>query len=109
MDKNTSDVHTPVAAIIEPSYTTHIKIPLKVEDDSIAPLTVLHLFWWATTSTHASFPKTFDCLIDVGSHLVIIWENLVNELLLCCWKLKSPIETKLAMDNDKNQNNTMNM
>ena len=45
MEKNTSDVHTPVAAIIEPSYTTHIKIPLKVEDDSIAPLTVLHLFW----------------------------------------------------------------
>lgn len=74
-----SDVCTLITAIIEPCHTTHIDILLKVEDDSIDLLTVLDLFWQAAALTHDSFPKTFNCLIDVGSHPVIIWESLVNK------------------------------
>ena len=69
----------------------------------IAPLSVPHLFWWASASAPDSLPLTFDCLLDLGCHLVIIRENLVNELHLQHQKLELPISTELAIDN-KNKN-----
>ena len=42
-------------------------------DESQAPLTVPHLFWHASFSPPDDFPLTFDCLLDVGSHLLMIF------------------------------------
>ena len=72
-------------------------------DESQAPLTVPHLFWHASYSPPDDFPLTFDCLLDVGSHLVIIRKDLVDKLKLRCKRLRKPIFTKTAMhDGQKN-------
>ena len=41
-------------------------------DENQAPLTVPHLFWRASYLPTDDFPLTFNCLLNVGSHLVII-------------------------------------
>ena len=69
---------------------------------SLAPLMVPHLFWRVSISPQGSLPLSFDCLIDDGSHLVLIHKSLVKQLQLHCHKLHLPIETKLVMrENDK--------
>ena len=81
---DSDDVCRAIAAFVEPLHedTTVPPMPLKADLENSAPLTVPHLFWRASASAPDSFPITFDCLIDPGSHLVIIRENLVNELSL---------------------------
>ena len=46
----------------------------------ILPLIVPHLIWRASVSPPNSLPVSFDCLLDNGSHLVLIRESLVTEL-----------------------------
>ena len=48
----------------------------------ISPLIVPHLIWRASVSPPNSLPVSFDCLLDNGSHLVLIRESLVTELRL---------------------------
>ena len=85
-DQLDSDVCRPIAAFVEPldENTTVPPMLLKADLKYSAPLTVPHLFWHASALPPGSFPMTFDCLIDLGSHLVIIRESLVNELSLKC-------------------------
>ena len=72
-------------------------------NNTCAPLTVPHLFWQASCSPINNLPLTFDCLLDVGSHLVIIREDLINQLKLCCKKLDKPVFTETTMhDGQKN-------
>ena len=101
-DQLDSDVCHPIAAFVErlDENTTVPPMSLKADLKHSAPLTVPHLFWCALALPPDSFPMTFDCLIDPGSHLVIIWENLVNELSLKCWKLQEPIIVELATQNN---------
>ena len=101
-DQLDSDVCHPIAAFVEPldENTTVPPMSLKADLELSAPLTVPHLFWHASALPPNSFPMTFDCLIDPGSHLVIIRENLVNELSLKCWKLQEPIIAELATQNN---------
>ena len=66
-------------------------------DENQAPLTVPHLFWRASYLPTDDFPLTFDCLLNVGSHLVTIHENLVDELKLHCKQLQKTIFTETAM------------
>ena len=47
-----------------------------------------------------SLPIQFDCLLDIGLHLVIICEQLVKDLNLCHHKLHEPIISELAMQPD---------
>ena len=47
---------------------------LKADSEFVAPLTVPHMFWHASASAPNSLPIQFDCLLDIGSHLVIIRE-----------------------------------
>ena len=42
-------------------------------------------------------PFSFDCLLNNGSHIVLIHDSLVNELGLCKKRLKMPIKTDVAM------------
>ena len=60
------------------------------------------MFWKALVSPPNAFPIQFNCLLDVGSHLVIIHEQLINDLNLHHWKLQEPepIITELAMQPD---------
>jgi hypothetical protein len=61
-----------------------------------APLSVPHLFWRASAASNSGLIK-FDCLVDNGSHLVLICDSLVDELALMRQKLHGPFETELAM------------
>ena len=68
----------------------------------LAPLMVPHLFWRVSILPWESLPLSFDCLIDDGSHLVLIHKSLVKQLQIHCCKLHFPIETRLAMkEHDK--------
>ena len=55
---------------------------LKAGSDLLAPLTIPHMFWQASVSPPNAFPIQFNCLLDIGSHLVIIHEQLINDLNL---------------------------
>jgi len=67
-----------------------------------APLSVPHMFWRAAVATHCGLVE-FDCLIDNGSHLVLIRDSLVKELALTRRKLHKPFETELAMREGENK------
>ena len=73
---------------------------LKADLEFVAPMMVPHMFWCTSTSVPNSLPIQFDCLLDIGSHLVIIHEQLVKDLNLCHHKLHEPIISKLAMQPD---------
>ena len=73
---------------------------LKADSEFVAPLTVPHMFWRASASAPNSLPIQFNCLLDIGSHLVIIHEQLVKDLNLRCRKLHEPIVSELAMQPD---------
>ena len=62
-----------------------------------APFTVPHLLWRASVAPQNSLPISFDCLLNDGSHLVLICASLVKQLDLHLQKLPSPIEIELAM------------
>ena len=97
-DELNSDVHTCNAII--GSIDGAVITPPKV-DEHHAPMTVPHLFWCTSYSPVGDLPITFNCLLDVGSHLVIICEDLVNKFKLHCKRLRTPIFTKTAMHNDQ--------
>ena len=99
---DSSEVHTHVAAIIvnvDSTAPNIFNLP-KVDCDHVAPLTVSHIFWCASVSPPNSLPSQFDCLLDIGSHLVIIYEQLANDLGLHHHKLENPIITDLVMQPD---------
>ena len=72
-----------------------------------SPIMVLHLFWRASASPPNALPIMFDCLLDNGSHLVLICDSLVTELQLHCRNLLLPIETELAMHADNKKTSVM--
>ena len=95
-----SDVH--ICNTLIKIIDSPVIIPPKV-DEADTPLTVPHLFWWASCSPVNDLLLTFDSLLSVSSHLVIICEDIVNKLKLCHKKLLKPIFTKTAMhDGRKN-------
>ena len=65
-----------------------------------SPIMIPHLFWRALASPPNALPIMFDCLLDNGSHLILIRDSLVTELQLCRRNLPLPIETELAMHAD---------
>ena len=76
-------------------------ITLPKANNTCVPLTVPHLFWRASCSPINDLPLTFNCLLNVGSHLVIIREDLINQLKLRCKKLDKPVFAETAMHNGR--------
>ena len=81
---DSSEVHVKLAVVIEnvnnaAPDSSHL---LKAESEFVAPMTVPHMFWCTSTSPPDSLPIQFDCLLDIGSHLVIIHKQLVKDLNL---------------------------
>jgi hypothetical protein len=70
-DSSVSTYHHAVAAIIESINAPALSVPVS-SDDTAAPISVPHLFWRASAAVPNDFPAKFDCLIDNGSHLVLI-------------------------------------
>jgi hypothetical protein len=70
--------HT-VAAIIDSIDALHL---VDAPEGLSVPLSVPHLFWRASAASADtdSVPLDFDCLIDDGSHLVLICDSLMNQL-----------------------------
>ena len=99
---DSSEVHDQLAAVIEDikNAAPNSSNLLKADLEFLAPITVPHMFWHASASPPNSLPIQFDCLLDIGSHLVIICEQLVKDLHLCCHKLQQPIVSKLAIQPD---------
>lgn len=95
-DELNSNVHT-CNAIIESMDDTVIILPKA--DEHHVPMTVPYLFWWTSYSPVGDLLITFNCLLDVGFHLVIICEDIIDKLKLCCKRLHTPIFTKTAMHN----------
>ena len=99
---DSSQVCTCVAAIIEnvgDAAPNTLHLP-KSDGNAVAPLTVPHIFWCASTSWPDSLPSELDSLLDVGSHLVSICKQLVKDLGLHLQKLHDPIITELVMQPD---------
>ena len=100
---NASDFWSVVAVFIENVEGPRNMLTLSPKENgalvvsSLAPLIVPHLFWRASVLPKGLLPLSFDCLLDNGSHLVLICKSLVNQLGLCHQKLHLPIETELAM------------
>ena len=90
---------------IESPANTHSlpKTPKELAPLTIVPLMVPHLFWRASVSPPQSLPCSFDCLLDNGSHTVLICDSLVNKLGLRKKRLKMPIETEVAMNVSENE------
>jgi len=63
----------------------------------LALLSIPHLFWRASIAVSDVIPLTFECLLDNGSHLVLIHNLLIDDLAICHHKLLILIETKLVM------------
>ena len=78
-DELNSNVHA--CNVLIESIDNPVITPPKA-NNTCAPLTVPHLFWQVSCSPINDLPLTFDCLLNVGSHLVIICEDLVNQLKL---------------------------
>ena len=73
---------------------------LKADLEFVAPMTMPHMFWCVSASPPDSLPIQSDCLLDIGSHLVIIHEQLVKDLNLHHHKLQEPIVSELAIQPD---------
>lgn len=99
---DSSEVYVHIVTIIEDISTATLSSLnlLKADLEFIAPMTVPHMFWHASASQPDSLSLQFDCLLDVGSHLMIICDQLVNDINLCCHKLQEPIISKLVMQPD---------
>lgn len=97
-----SEVHGQLTVIVKDisNATLDSLNLLKADSEFVAPMMVPHIFWHTSTSPPDSLPVQFDCLLDIGSHLVIFHEQLVNDLNLCCHKLQKPIISKLAIQPD---------
>jgi hypothetical protein len=88
---------SPPPAVAAVPRSTSVSAPLALKDD-VAPLTVPHMFWRCSTGgAPDSFPHTFDALIDHGSHIVLINEDLVLKLCLKRQTLREPMPVEVAM------------
>lgn len=99
---DSSEVYGHIVTIIEDVSTaaqSSLNL-LKADLEFITPMTIPHMFWHASASQPDSLPLQFDCLLDVGSHLMVICDQLVNDINLCCHKLQEPIISKLGMQPD---------
>jgi Aspartyl protease len=67
-----------------------------LNDPSIGPVSVEHLRWKAVVYGKGDFPTPFDCLLDNGTHLVLIRPEVVKFLGLKIHKLKNPELVSLA-------------
>ena len=99
---DSSEVRDQLAAVVEDinNAAPNSSNLLKSDSEFLAPITVSHMFWHASASPPNSLPVQFDCLLDIGSHLVIICEQLVKDLHLHRHKLQQPIISKLAIQPD---------
>jgi predicted aspartyl protease len=71
-------------------------------EECVAPLQTPHLCWDCLIDGPAiSSPLTVSALIDHGSSLVLIGEELVTQLGLCHQQLTKPIPISLALSQDK--------
>ena len=95
-DSSVSTNYCAIATVINSINVPAISMPLTA-NDATAPIYVPHLFWRVSASVLNDVPSDFDCLIDNGSHLVLMHETLADSLTLCRRKLHVPIETELAM------------
>ena len=94
--------HTHAAAIVENidvAAPNHACL-LTVKTNPVAPITVPHMFWHASVSPPDLLPLQFDYLLDIGSHLVIIQDQLVDDLKLCCQKVQNAIISELVIQPD---------
>ena len=94
--------HTHAAVIVEniDVAAPNNACPLMADTNPLAPITVPHMFWCASVLPPDSLPLQFDCLLDIGLHLVIIQDQLINDLKLHCQKLPNPIISKLVIQPD---------
>ena len=99
---DSSEVHGQLTVVIEdinnaaPDSLNLLKAVLQF----VAPITVPHMFWCTSVSSPDLLPIQFDCLLDIGLHLVIIHEQLVKDLNFHHWKLQEPVISELAMQPD---------
>ncbi|KAG2341963.1 hypothetical protein BDR05DRAFT_1029194, partial [Suillus weaverae] len=71
-------------------------------EECVAPLQTPHLRWDCLVDGPAvSSPLTVSALIDHGSSLVLIGEDLVNKLGLCRRQLRKPVPVSLTLSKDK--------
>jgi hypothetical protein len=63
----------------------------------LGPVSVDHLKWKAAVYGEGDFPRTFDCLLDNGAHLVLIRPEVVKSLKLKIQKLDNPELVSLAL------------
>jgi hypothetical protein len=86
---NDSDVsgcflHPTISSIVD-TVDTAVPMHTNVPGDIMTPLSVPHLFWRACAAVASltdDKPSKFDCLIDNGSHLVLINNSLAESLSL---------------------------
>jgi predicted aspartyl protease len=72
-------------------------------EECVAPLQTPHLRWECLVDGPAvSSPITVSTLIDHGSSLVLIGEELADKLGLRCCQLAKPLPISLALSKDKN-------
>lgn len=81
-----------ITAVI-PEYSAGIGDGTDSEEEYVTPLHTSHLFWdCLTNGPGCSSPLKVKALIDCSSHIMIIDENLVNCLAICCHQLPMPLE-----------------
>ena len=108
---NTSVVSTQIASDVFPvvaAFIRNIESPVEGKMMQIVkasqiptPFMVLHVFWRASVSPWSLLPISFDCLLDDGSHLVLIWASLVKQLDLHIHTLPLLIKTELTMQDNE--------
>lgn len=97
--------------IEEESDTVAVVMPSAVlgdgtdsDDECVAPLQTPHLRWdCLVDGPNVSSPVKVSALIDHGSSLVLIGEDLAKNLGLCCHQLTKPLPVSLAFAKDKKQ------
>ncbi|KIM87980.1 hypothetical protein PILCRDRAFT_3692 [Piloderma croceum F 1598] len=107
-DADSDDTVSPL--FTTPPVTNYVaaSVPMARQDD-IAPISVPHFFWrCAVSGAPGSFPMILNALIDHGSHIVLISNDLVIELLLKRRKLVKPMPVELAMP-DQNSIRTLEL
>jgi hypothetical protein len=78
-------------------------VPLAQHDD-IAPISVPHLYWHCVVNGATdSFPLMLNALIDHGSHIVLISNDLVTKLSLKHCILVKPMPVELVMPNQNSK------
>ena len=67
------------------------------QTENISLLSVPHMYWRASASVPNDVPAEFKCLLNNGSHLVLIRDSPAGKLSLHHHKLSILIEAKLPM------------